>query len=123
MNMFIMIFIINIMISMLIFMINKTFFFKTFFNREKASSYECGFDPKSMQTLPLSIKFYLIMLIFMIFDLELSFIIPLILSSKFKFFMMMNLSPLMMILMITFIIMILFFGLLWEMYDSSLKWI
>jgi NADH-quinone oxidoreductase subunit A len=43
---------------------------------EKFSAYECGFDPFDHSRNIFDIKFYLIALIFVIFDLETMFIFP-----------------------------------------------
>ena len=51
------------------------------FDREKNRPFECGFTPKSTPRLPLSLRFYLIALIFLIFDVELVLIFPVVLST------------------------------------------
>lgn len=43
---------------------------------EKASVYECGFDPFESSRVPFSVRFFLVGILFMIFDLEISFIFP-----------------------------------------------
>nr|YP_004123585.1 NADH dehydrogenase subunit 3 [Plakina monolopha]ADO51357.1 NADH dehydrogenase subunit 3 [Plakina monolopha] len=43
---------------------------------EKVSVYECGFDPFESSRIPFSVRFFLIGILFMIFDLEISFIFP-----------------------------------------------
>ena len=40
---------------------------------EKNTSYECGFDPFSDTKSPFDIKFYLIAILFIIFDIEIIF--------------------------------------------------
>ncbi|EFN76753.1 hypothetical protein EAI_04502, partial [Harpegnathos saltator] len=49
---------------------------KIFKNREKNSSYECGFESISFSRFPFRIQFFLISLIFLIFDTEISLLIP-----------------------------------------------
>lgn len=43
---------------------------------EKVSVYECGFDPFESSRVPFSVKFFLVGILFMIFDLEISFLFP-----------------------------------------------
>ena len=49
---------------------------------EKISSYECGFDPFNDTRDPFQIKFYLTAILFIIFDLEILYFFPWILSLK-----------------------------------------
>ena len=43
---------------------------------EKRSAYECGFDPFDKMGHPFEIRFYLVAILFLIFDLENSFLFP-----------------------------------------------
>ena len=43
---------------------------------EKASSYECGFEPFDSTRLKFDVQFYLIAILFIIFDLEIVFLFP-----------------------------------------------
>ena len=49
---------------------------------EKITSYECGFDPFSDTREPFEIKFYLIAILFIIFDVEVIFFLPWVISQK-----------------------------------------
>ena len=43
---------------------------------EKLSSYECGFEPFSDSRIEFDVRFYLVAILFIIFDLEIAFLFP-----------------------------------------------
>lgn len=43
---------------------------------EKLSAYECGFEPTSVVYQRFDVRFYLVALLFIIFDLEIAFLFP-----------------------------------------------
>nr|ARH54944.1 NADH dehydrogenase subunit 3 [Coleoptera sp. 3 AH-2016] len=89
---------------------------KTFYDREKNSPFECGFDPKNLARLPFSLQFFLIAVIFVIFDVELTLLLPAILIIKISSFI--NLS-----LTLNLFIFILIIGLFHEQNQGSLNWV
>nr|YP_009185950.1 NADH dehydrogenase subunit 3 [Scaphidium quadrimaculatum]ALO70890.1 NADH deshydrogenase subunit 3 [Scaphidium quadrimaculatum] len=105
-------FMISFILMNLALMISK----KTFLDREKISPFECGFDPKSSARLPFSIQFFLIAMIFIIFDVELALLLPLIMTLKIS-----NIMNFMMISM--FFIIILIIGLYHEWNQGTLNWL
>nr|YP_009995343.1 NADH dehydrogenase subunit 3 [Ochthebius deletus]QNP09746.1 NADH dehydrogenase subunit 3 [Ochthebius deletus] len=104
-----------IMISMIMMSMASILSKKTFMDREKTSPFECGFDPKSSARLPFSIQFFLIAVIFLIFDVEITLLIPLIMTMKIT-----NIYMYMLISM--FFIFILLLGLYHEWNQGALNW-
>ena len=43
---------------------------------EKLSAYECGFEPFENARRPFDVRFYLVAILFIIFDLEVAFLFP-----------------------------------------------
>nr|AND96295.1 NADH deshydrogenase subunit 3 [Onthophagus baolocensis] len=102
-------------ISTILMMLSMIISKKTFFDREKSSPFECGFDPKSSARMPFSLYFFLIAVIFLIFDVEITLLIPIIIMLKIS-----NLINFSMIMM--FFITILLFGLYYEWNQGALTW-
>lgn len=44
--------------------------------KEKITPYECGFNPISQRPNKFNVKFYLIAILFVVFDLEIAFLFP-----------------------------------------------
>nr|AXS65156.1 NADH dehydrogenase subunit 3 [Coleoptera sp. 8 KM-2017] len=105
---------ITIISSALIIILNITSK-KTISDREKSSPFECGFDPKSSSRLPFSLHFFLIAIIFLIFDVEITLLLPMIITMKINN--MISYS----ILMSSFIL-ILIIGLIHEWKQGALNW-
>lgn len=49
-------------------------------DQEKLSAYECGFNPFEDARMTFDIRFYLVAILFLIFDLEISFLFPWVVS-------------------------------------------
>nr|ARH54448.1 NADH dehydrogenase subunit 3 [Lissodema cursor] len=112
MSMSLIILIISLILILILNLISK----KTFFDQEKSSPFECGFDPKSSSRLPFSLHFYLIAMIFLIFDVEITLLFPFILILKIS-----NIMHYFSLL--TLFIIILILGLIHEWNQGALNWI
>lgn len=89
---------------------------KTIKDREKLSPFECGFNPFESSRIPFSRHFFLIAVIFLIFDVELVIIIPVILVI-----IRLNIIDIYIIIIIFLIILTL--GLYHEWYNNILNWV
>nr|QVM79302.1 NADH dehydrogenase subunit 3 [Teledapalpus zolotichini] len=111
MYMSLLIFMISLMLIIMINLISK----KSFSDREKSSPFECGFDPKNSARLPFSLQFFLIAVIFLVFDVEITLLLPLILTLEISN--LLNFS-----IMIMAFIFILLIGLFHEWNQGALNW-
>nr|YP_009250733.1 NADH dehydrogenase subunit 3 [Reticulitermes grassei]AMX23073.1 NADH dehydrogenase subunit 3 [Reticulitermes grassei] len=105
----------TITISTIVMMVATLISKKTHEEREKSSPFECGFDPKNSARLPFSSRFFLIAVIFMIFDVEIALLLPMpitMTTSNMKSWMLIS-SAFLMILII---------GLYHEWNQGSLEW-
>nr|QPN54147.1 NADH dehydrogenase subunit 3 [Holotrichia oblita] len=103
------------MITFFLMILASTISKKSFMDREKSSPFECGFDPKSTARLPFSLQFFLIGVIFLIFDVEIALLIPLILTMKLS-------NLLSYFLFTSFFLFILLAGLYHEWNQGALDW-
>nr|YP_009236710.1 NADH dehydrogenase subunit 3 [Telchinia bonasia]AMJ17179.1 NADH dehydrogenase subunit 3 [Telchinia bonasia] len=104
-----------IIISNIFMLISMLISKKSFLDREKCSPFECGFTPKSIARIPFSLHFFLITMIFLIFDVEIALIFPIIPSFKMvNFFLWFKIS--------FFFIIILLLGLYHEWNQNMLNW-
>uniref|UniRef100_UPI0030FE7B15 NADH dehydrogenase subunit 3 n=1 Tax=Pachylophus rufescens TaxID=3127035 RepID=UPI0030FE7B15 len=88
---------------------------KTLLDREKSSPFECGFDPLSSSRLPFSLHFFLITIIFLIFDVEIALILPMILIFNYSNLLVWTITSMI-------FIMILLIGLYHEWNQGMLNW-
>nr|UFZ13248.1 NADH dehydrogenase subunit 3 [Platychauliodes sp.] len=88
---------------------------KSFIDREKSSPFECGFDPMNSARLMFSLRFFLIAVIFLIFDVEIALLLPLIIIMNFSNLLIWFLTSLLFLL-------ILLIGLYYEWNQGALNW-
>nr|AJO67560.1 NADH dehydrogenase subunit 3 [Epitheca princeps] len=88
---------------------------KTIVDREKSSPFECGFDPFNKSRIPFSLRFFLIAVIFLIFDVEIAMLLPMMIT--------LNKSNIMSWTLVSVIfIVILLVGLYHEWNQGALEW-
>nr|YP_009160737.1 NADH dehydrogenase subunit 3 [Pseudoniphargus daviui]CCB84634.1 NADH dehydrogenase subunit 3 [Pseudoniphargus daviui] len=108
-------FILSLGISVVIILMTLMLGKKTNKSNEKLSPFECGFDPFKKARVPFSLRFFLVTILFLIFDVEVAILLPLGLFS-FELSAVSYFSALM-------IMMILVLGLLHEWNQGALTWL
>nr|AET13198.1 NADH dehydrogenase subunit 3 [Linuche unguiculata] len=79
-------------------------------DKEKLASYECGFDPFSSSGQPFSIKFFLVAILFLIFDVEVALLFP------------WSVLPVVNYWVVLLFLIILTLGLVYEWLQGGLEW-
>nr|APT36806.1 NADH dehydrogenase subunit 3 [Ploceus insignis] len=82
---------------------------------EKLSPYECGFDPLGSARLPFSIRFFLVAILFLLFDLEIALLLPLPWATQLQ-------SPASTLTWASLLILLLTLGLVYEWIQGGLEW-
>nr|WAM61617.1 NADH dehydrogenase subunit 3 [Seriana sp. 'barna'] len=106
-----MVMLINLIIIGLIILIAK----KPIFDMQKSTPFECGFNPMTFKRLPFSIHFFLIAVIFLIFDIEIIIVLPMVLTIK-------SATLIAWLMTSSLFILILIFGLYHEWIHGMLNW-
>nr|YP_010621025.1 NADH dehydrogenase subunit 3 [Hebardina formosana]WAX39408.1 NADH dehydrogenase subunit 3 [Hebardina formosana] len=103
------------MLSTIIMMLATLLSKKQIEDRESSSPFECGFDPKSSARLPFSLRFFLIAVIFLIFDVEIALLLPMTIIMYTS-------SIIMWSIISSMFLLILLMGLYHEWNQGSLEW-
>nr|ACD03024.1 NADH dehydrogenase subunit 3 [Pachycephala pectoralis youngi]AET51427.1 NADH dehydrogenase subunit 3 [Pachycephala pectoralis]AHG31337.1 NADH dehydrogenase subunit 3 [Pachycephala pectoralis pectoralis]AHG31343.1 NADH dehydrogenase subunit 3 [Pachycephala pectoralis glaucura]AHG31349.1 NADH dehydrogenase subunit 3 [Pachycephala pectoralis contempta]AHG31351.1 NADH dehydrogenase subunit 3 [Pachycephala pectoralis xanthoprocta]AJS11312.1 NADH dehydrogenase subunit 3 [Pachycephala pectoralis len=82
---------------------------------EKLSPYECGFDPLGSARLPFSIRFFLVAILFLLFDLEIALLLPLPWAIQLQ-------APTTTLTWASILILLLTLGLVYEWAQGGLEW-
>nr|ACR50234.1 NADH dehydrogenase subunit 3 [Similiparma lurida] len=84
-------------------------------DHEKLSPYECGFDPLGSARLPFSMRFFLVAILFLLFDLEIALLLPLPWGDQLS-------SPLLTFSWAFAVLILLTLGLIYEWLQGGLEW-
>nr|WNH19391.1 NADH dehydrogenase subunit 3 [Mola mola] len=84
-------------------------------DHEKLSPYECGFDPLGSARLPFSLRFFLVAILFLLFDLEIALLLPLPWGDQLS-------SPLLTFFWASLVLALLTLGLIYEWLQGGLEW-
>jgi len=106
-------FIILVALSSIILILGTLLASKPWRDQEKSSPFECGFIPSTNFRVPFSLHFFLITILFLVFDVELVLLFPYLLWPS---------SPWIIALFFSFVIIFLTIGLIFEWCQSILEW-
>nr|YP_010182207.1 NADH dehydrogenase subunit 3 [Amblyotrypauchen arctocephalus]QVD46271.1 NADH dehydrogenase subunit 3 [Amblyotrypauchen arctocephalus] len=84
-------------------------------DQEKLSPYECGFDPLGSARLPFSMRFFLVAILFLLFDLEIALLLPLPWGDQL-------INPLATFFWAALVLVLLTLGLIYEWLQGGLEW-
>nr|YP_010222392.1 NADH dehydrogenase subunit 3 [Pseudocaranx dentex]UCC42613.1 NADH dehydrogenase subunit 3 [Pseudocaranx dentex]UKS08339.1 NADH dehydrogenase subunit 3 [Pseudocaranx dentex] len=84
-------------------------------DHEKLSPYECGFDPLGSARLPFSLRFFLVAILFLLFDLEIVLLLPLPWSDQLD-------TPILTFTWASLVLALLTLGLIYEWIQGGLEW-
>nr|YP_009158055.1 NADH dehydrogenase subunit 3 [Carrhotus xanthogramma]AKH36471.1 NADH dehydrogenase subunit 3 [Carrhotus xanthogramma] len=103
----------SILLVIVVYLIFVFIFYKNSVDMEGISSYECGFEPGSYTRLTFSYRFFLISILFIIFDVEISLMLPIpfIMDSEIGMW------------VFSMFLFILLVGLMYEYMCGSLDWL
>nr|WAB69950.1 NADH dehydrogenase subunit 3 [Osteocephalus taurinus] len=82
---------------------------------EKLSPYECGFDPLGSARLPYSMRFFLVAILFLLFDLEIALLLPTPWAIQLPY-------PSLSIFWSSIILILLTLGFIYEWAQGGLEW-
>nr|YP_003227099.1 NADH dehydrogenase subunit 3 [Lagocephalus lunaris]ACS66816.1 NADH dehydrogenase subunit 3 [Lagocephalus lunaris]ACX33661.1 NADH dehydrogenase subunit 3 [Lagocephalus lunaris] len=82
---------------------------------QKLSPYECGFDPIGSARLPFSLRFFLVAILFLLFDLEIALLLPLPWGDQLS-------SPTLTFVWASALLALLTLGLIYEWVQGGLEW-
>nr|YP_009164270.1 NADH dehydrogenase subunit 3 [Amynthas longisiphonus]AIR76367.1 NADH dehydrogenase subunit 3 [Amynthas longisiphonus] len=84
-------------------------------DREKSTPFECGFDPKNTARIPFSTRFFLLAIIFIVFDIEIVLLMPI--PTMY-----MSLYTTHIVVTYMLFVIVLILGLIHEWNEGSLDW-
>nr|YP_001876532.1 NADH dehydrogenase subunit 3 [Cavenderia fasciculata]ABX45206.1 NADH dehydrogenase subunit 3 [Cavenderia fasciculata] len=105
--------IIAIALSVVLFYVGWALMFKVSYE-DKLMGYECGFDPFGQARDEFDVRFFIVAILFLIFDLEITFLFPFSVSLLYNTYVSYN-------LMLVFLI-VLGIGFIFEIKKGALDW-
>uniref|UniRef100_UPI00315D024E NADH dehydrogenase subunit 3 n=1 Tax=Ferrissia californica TaxID=1776375 RepID=UPI00315D024E len=90
--------------------------FSTEMNIEKTSAFECGFDPLSSMRSPFSMRFFILVILFLVFDVEISLLFPIIMMFSLT-------KPIYTTFMLIIFLLVMLISLFHEWNEGAIDWV
>nr|YP_010853114.1 NADH dehydrogenase subunit 3 [Margaritifera laevis]WGM81332.1 NADH dehydrogenase subunit 3 [Margaritifera laevis] len=107
---------ISVMLGLVLLFLGLMLGVSGFNGREKSSPFECGFDPIGSSRVPFSLRFFLLAVIFVVFDVEIVLLFPAVMGIGGNWMWFGGYFVLILFLVI------LFLGVVHEWREGSLEW-
>nr|YP_009672032.1 NADH dehydrogenase subunit 3 [Margaritifera margaritifera]QCX42016.1 NADH dehydrogenase subunit 3 [Margaritifera margaritifera]QCX42029.1 NADH dehydrogenase subunit 3 [Margaritifera margaritifera]QCX42042.1 NADH dehydrogenase subunit 3 [Margaritifera margaritifera]QRW36434.1 NADH dehydrogenase subunit 3 [Margaritifera margaritifera]DAC74116.1 TPA_inf: NADH dehydrogenase subunit 3 [Margaritifera margaritifera] len=107
---------VSVMLGLVLLFLGLVLGISAFNGREKSSPFECGFDPIGSSRVPFSLRFFLLAVIFVVFDVEIVLLFPAVMGIGGDWMLFVGYSVLVLFLVI------LFLGVVHEWREGSLEW-
>jgi len=85
-------------------------------SREKVRGFECGFDSEASSRSPFSLRFFVLLLLFVVFDVEIALLIPCLVALLAR-------AAWSRVLVFYLFLLVLGLGLFYEWADGGLDWL
>ena len=109
------IFLLSLIVPIIVYILSTLLYIKSNTDRIKISPFECGFDTFNKSRIPFSTRFFLLSVLFVIFDIEIVLITPFPIIINLRI-------SISIIITYIFIIIVLILGLIHEWNEGSLNW-
>nr|YP_004425059.1 NADH dehydrogenase subunit 3 [Lasmigona compressa]ADL62640.1 NADH dehydrogenase subunit 3 [Lasmigona compressa] len=104
------------LLGLVLLMVGLFFGMSFYSGREKPSPFECGFDPMGSSRVPFSLRFFLLAVIFVVFDVEIVLLFPAVMIVGSSWMWISSYLALLMFLLLLLV------GVVHEWREGSLEW-
>nr|YP_009024479.1 NADH dehydrogenase subunit 3 [Margaritifera dahurica]AGZ13306.1 NADH dehydrogenase subunit 3 [Margaritifera dahurica] len=107
---------VSVMLGLVLLFLGLMLGISVFNSREKSSPFECGFDPIGSSRVPFSLRFFLLAVIFVVFDVEIVLLFPAVMGIGGYWMWFSGYFVLVLFLVVLFV------GVVHEWREGSLEW-
>nr|YP_009493346.1 NADH dehydrogenase subunit 3 [Gibbosula crassa]AWK29311.1 NADH dehydrogenase subunit 3 [Gibbosula crassa] len=107
---------VSVVLGLVLLLLGLVLGVSVFGGREKSSPFECGFDPVGSSRVPFSLRFFLLAVIFVVFDVEIVLLFPAVMGIGGDWMWLGG------YFVLVFFLVVLFLGVVHEWREGSLEW-